>query len=472
MNGMNSKKTLMCTVLLGAFFTLVCACAQARKIQTDVPALRDVFAGDFAIGCILSYKHIGFPSDPKVPGQSAVAAPAGGDLVKFTMSSMSPGNNMKPMYTVDVAASAAACAAASGAARDFAETHPVVRFNGDIIAQLNWAKRNGFTFRGHVLVWHNQTPTELFRTGYRADGDYVSRDVMAKRLDGYIGEVVRLLHAGWPGLLSAMDVVNEVVTDEGGAVRTTGNEWYAVFRDDSYVANAFEIARKYTVQFGETQMKLYYNDYNTSSPVKADGIVRLCGPIFRAGYLDGIGMQEHDTLTSPSAEEWIKSYDKFFPICSEMAVTELDVSTLSGTNTPSAGVLVTQANQYAALFKCFIERSRGSGRGKIVSVTKDGLNDEFTFVTNQSSSLWDADYRCKPAFFAVVETAEKYRELADLIAQTEKTDQGSYPAAKKASIASALKSAKDALARNYSFTKSAPEGLGAAIDLVKSAVRP
>ena len=151
--------------------------------------------------------------------------------------------------------------------------------------------------------------------------------------------------------------------------------------------------------YGETQMKLYYNDYNTHVAAKANGIVRLCGPIFRAGFLDGIGMQDHDQLTSPTAAEWIATYSKFDTICTEMSVTELDVAT--GLASPPDSILQKQANQYGQLFKCFVERSYFSGRGKVISVSKDGLNDASTFVTNQATSLWDGQNKCKPAFFAV-----------------------------------------------------------------------
>ncbi|MDH7604115.1 MAG: endo-1,4-beta-xylanase, partial [Melioribacter sp.] len=127
--------------------------AQSDTIETNVPALKNVFAKDFYIGCLLSYRHIGFPADPYVPGQSSVVAPNGGYLIKYHMNSMSPGNNMKPQYTVDISASASAYLAATD--KDYADTHPIVKFNGDIIAQLNWAKRQGFTFRGHTLIWHS-----------------------------------------------------------------------------------------------------------------------------------------------------------------------------------------------------------------------------------------------------------------------------------------------------------------------------
>ncbi len=36
---------------------------------------------------------------------------------------------------------------------------------------------------------------------------------MTARMENYIKEVIRIIHEGWPGLLTAFDVVNEAVTD-------------------------------------------------------------------------------------------------------------------------------------------------------------------------------------------------------------------------------------------------------------------
>jgi endo-1,4-beta-xylanase len=445
------------------------AYAQTDTIQTNVPALKNAYARDFNIGCLLSYRNIGFPTDPHVTGQSAVITPNGGYLVKFHMNSMSPGNNMKPQYTVDIASSAAAYAAASSAAdQDSVDTHPIVKFNGDLIAQLNWAQRQGFTFRGHTLVWHSQTPATFFTSGYVSSGARLTKEKMARRLDNYIHEVIRLIHEGWPGLLSAMDVVNEAIDDNTGAVRTSGNEWYSTFGDSTYVMTAFQLARQYTTQYGETQMKLYYNDYNTSSAKKADGIVRLLTPIFEAGYLDGIGMQEHDAISSPTAAAWISSYEKFFPICTEMAVTELDVTT--GSAAPSSAVLTQQANQYGQLFKCFVERSYRSGRGKIISVSKDGLNDQYTFKTNQASSLWDAGNQCKPAFYAAASVGLNYDMLDSLIAYSDTLQENEYTAASWSGFSAALSAAKGAMTMNYSASVSAADRIGAAKDSLAAAI--
>ncbi len=458
-------------VLLIALLAILAvqAYAQTDTVQTDVPVLKDVYANDFNIGCLLSYRNIGFATDPYVTGQSAVITPNGGYLIKFHMNSMSPGNNMKPQYTVDIAASAAAYAAASSiAAQDSIDTHPVVKFNGDMIAQLNWAQRQGFTFRGHTLVWHSQTPAEFFLSGYTSTGSRLSKAVMTQRMDFYFHEIFRLIHQGWPGLLSAVDVVNEAIDDNTGAVRRSGNDWYTTFGDTTYVMTAFQMARQYTAQYGETQIKLYYNDYNTNNAKKADGIVALLTPIFQAGYLDGIGMQEHDAISSPTAAAWIASYDKFYPICTEMAVTELDVTT--GSAAPTSAVLAQQANQYGQLFKCFVERSYKSGRGKIISVSKDGLNDQYTFKTNQASSLWDTHNQCKPAFYAAVAVGLNYDALDSLIACADTLQENRFTAESWSRFTAALGMAKTVIAQNYSASVSAADGLSAANDSLAVAI--
>jgi GH35 family endo-1,4-beta-xylanase len=463
-------ETAMRWILLLGFSTCYVSqvSAQSDTIQTNVPALKNVYAHDFTIGCLLSYRNIGLPDDPPVPGQSPVVTPNGGYLIKFHMNCMSPGNNMKPQYTVDIAASAAAYSAATSSPdKDSIDTHPVVRFNGDLIAQLNWAQRQGFTFRGHTLVWHNQTPATFFLSGYTTGGARLSKQKMTDRMENYIKEIIRLVHGRWPGMLSAIDVVNEAVNDNG-TFRTSGNDWYTTFGDSTYVMKAFQFARQYTVQYGEPQIKLYYNDYNTEFPAKADEIVRLCTPIYQAGYLDGIGMQEHNNNSTPTAQTFIASYNKFFPICSEMAVTELDVATGSGS--PSAAVLATQADQYGMLFKCFVERSYRSGRGKIINVSKDGLNDAYTFQANQSSSLWDALNKCKPSFFAVADVGMNYNSLDSLIAHGDSLQQDDYTPSSWSVFAAALASGKNVRSQNFSNATSADTALGLARDALRNAI--
>lgn len=441
------------------------AYAGIDTIQTNVPALKDVYARDFTIGCLLSYPHIGFPSDTPVPGQSSIIDSNGGYLIRYHMNCMSPGNNMKAVATIRIDSSAIAYnAAPPGPERDSVNVHPVVRFNPNLQAQLNWARRQGFTFHGHTLVWHSQTPSEFFCTGYSSSNPRVTKAVMTERMKNYIGEVIRLLHEGWPGLVSAIDVVNEAINDDG--TFNIGSEWYVTFGDSTFIMKAFEFARVYATLYGENQIKLYYNDYNTYKEAKADGIVRLLTPIFQAQYLDGIGMQEHDAISTPSAAQWKAAYDKYDAICTEMSVTELDVK--PDEEAPSPATLAAQANQYAALFKCFVERSYRSGRGKIINVSKDGLNDRYAF--KQNASLWDAQCQCKPAFYAAVNTGFNYYALDSLISFADTLKENHYTPESWAHFVAALMFAKNAKVRDYSATVSADSALGSAIDTLQAAI--
>lgn len=378
---------LSCLLVLIGFFN---SCSTAsRPTQTKEPALKDVFKDHFSIGCLLSYAHV-------APGTE------GDKLIGQHMNTMSPGNNMKPDYILNIAAAERAYNSAKVEDREKANRTAIVSFPQNLIDQLNWAKDNNFGFRGHTLVWHSQTPTAFFREGWSKDGDFVSPEIMDARLNSYIGEVMRLIHKDWPDMFIAMDVVNEAIDDGSAAVRTTKNDWYTVYKNASYIEKAFEYTKYWREYYGEAQIILYYNDYNTHNSRKADGIVKLLKPLYEKELLEGIGLQEHNSLYSPSKEAWIASYNKFAKICNEISITELDVSTGANTNWPSEAILKKQAEQYKMLFTLYKERSLGSGNGKIANVSKDGLNDEYTFKKNQSSSLWDENFEPKPAFWAIV----------------------------------------------------------------------
>src|ERR1039458_8222764 len=122
------------------------------------------------------------------------------------------------------------------------------------------------------------------------------------------------------------------------------------------------------------------------------------------------------------------------------------------------------------LFKCFVERSFKSGRGKIVSVSKDGLNDANTFKTGQSSSLWDANDQCKPSFFAVADVGINYNALDSVISSVTLLRWKDYTTGSWAVFSAAFASAKSARAQNYSASVSADTALGVANNNLKAAI--
>ena len=68
--------------------------------------------------------------------------------------------------------------------------------------------------RGHVLVWHSQTPDWFFREKYDSQGAYVGKEKMLKRLENYIQKVLEHydgVNSPYRGIIYAWDVVNEQI---------------------------------------------------------------------------------------------------------------------------------------------------------------------------------------------------------------------------------------------------------------------
>ena len=182
-----------------------------------------------------------------------------------------------------------------------ADGMPVMNYqNADSIAKF--AQENGIGIRGHVLVWDAYMPDWFFRKGYSRSGDFVDSEIMKKRLEYYISEVVTHFEKNYPGVVYCWDVVNEAVADglneckagDARRVRTTRsgttNYFYDIIGPD-YVELSFKYAKN-TVNKVNPKIKLFYNDYNTFYGEKRNAISNLIKSINKNEKLcDGIGMQ-------------------------------------------------------------------------------------------------------------------------------------------------------------------------------------
>ena len=131
----------------------------------------------------------------------------------------------------------------------------VVDFNKEVLTILEFARENGFSMRGHTLVWYSQTPEWLFHEGFENSGDFVDRDEMLKRMEDLIsGTFAKLEELGYIDLFYAYDVVNEAWMEDG---TMRENHWLDIIGDD-YAGN---IAYKYAGGLYKYSVKDWLNDH-------------------------------------------------------------------------------------------------------------------------------------------------------------------------------------------------------------------
>ena len=248
---------------------------------------------------------------------------------------------------------------------------------------LDFAKANGLEVRGHALVYAAQTSDWFFREGYTDDGDYVDADTMDARLQSYIEQVVTFVDTNYPGVVTAWDVVNEAFDDDGSFKE---NGWTETLGED-YVAKAFEYARE------ATDSKLFYNDYNLELAAKQDAIMNNL--VYMDVDFDGVGMQEHVTLTYPTINAIQNAIEFFATEIGEVQITELDVQ-IEANETEEA-----QAERYAALFNLFKDNSSA-----LTNVTVWGINDGNSWRSDKRPLLFYDDLTPKPAFQSVLDAAK------------------------------------------------------------------
>jgi endo-1,4-beta-xylanase len=278
--------------------------------------------------------------------------------------------------------------------------------------------------RGHVLLWHSQTPSWFFKENYSNDGSYVSKEVMLSRMDYYFKNVIEHFDgpdSKYKGIIYAWDVVNEQI-DNGGIRRSDGgsgiSNWYQVFQGDNlYIKEAFRLAKKYVPD----NVKLFYNDYGETDSVKADAICKLIQEIkaYPETRIDGMGMQGHYNMVSPSVDVFEKAVRAYAAVVDEIQITELDLQSSTdydGTN-PSAEY-TKQAYRYKTIFDKIYQLDQEEGID-ITSVTMWGTHDGASWLQSSSSVgggangvrkqcplLFDDDYQAKPAYYGIVDPSQ------------------------------------------------------------------
>jgi endo-1,4-beta-xylanase len=257
-----------------------------------------------------------------------------------------------------------------------------------------FAESHKMLVRGHTLVWHRQVPAWL--TARVQPPNQLAPAELAEILHKHIQTVV----SHYAGRVYAWDVVNEAFNDDGTMRETI---WYDLpgighaGQGTRYIEQALRWARA-----ADKHAKLFYNDYDSEriNP-KSDAIYAMAADFKKRSVpLDGIGFQVHADLAfdNPATlASFRKNLKRFAALGLEIQFTEIDIR-LKDSSTAS---LQAQAHLYSEITKSCLELSACK------AIQTWGFTDKHSWIPGFHPGmgwalLWDADYKKKPAYTAVM----------------------------------------------------------------------
>ena len=315
------------------------------------------------------------------------------EITKHNFNSVTAENEAKPDSTLDQAA-----------CQELAKTdETAVAISTKSFEKIyDWCEANHIKVRHHTFVWHQQTPSWFFNKGYQSNGQQVSRDVMIGRLNNFLKTTIETLDERWPGLVYALDVVNEAIVEVN---QMRGGNWMDTIGDD-YIYQAFLAANQYKKDYQE----VYYNDYAFDQK-KWGGIERcqwacdeLLKKVIDEELIDGIGIQAH--IEEPAYADAVIEDAKI--ICKagiKCQITELDIN-ISGN---SEEAFNDQKDLYKKIVKAVLE-GNDNGTMDVNAIIVWGITDDTSWHRSNYPLMFDSNYAKKPAYYGFLEALEEFEE--------------------------------------------------------------
>ena len=302
---------------------------------------------------------------------------------------------------------------------------------------LKWNEENPdkqIKIRGHVLVWHSQTPEWFFHEDYDKNKPYVSATEMDRRQEWYIKTVLEHFtgeDSKYKDMFYGWDVVNEAISDGTGSWRSdnenpneplsddrhgSNSSWWHVYQSEAYIINAFKYANKYA----PADLELYYNDYNECVGKKKYGIMKLLeavkaqeGAPGEGTRISAMGMQGHYSMDDPTAVDIQSAIRQYSEIVGRVQLTEIDVrasADYDGSEAAKPAEYEKLTNRYKVIWYSV---KNANADGQIVDgITFWGTVDHYSWLQSRSNVgggsttglpqcplLFDEHYEPKPCFY-------------------------------------------------------------------------
>ena len=323
---------------------------------------------------------------------------------------------------------------------------PVLNYT-NIDKLLKYAKENGIRVRYHGLLWHEQMSNWFFRKDYNGNNAYVTPEIMDKRIEYYITNVMEYVYNEkypYRDVIYCWDVLNEYHHMTECICRIRGTEspldpedldpkdkgeqvkcFYevykgAIFEDPTdpahspvktnpeYVKKAFKTAYEILEKYNLTEsVELVYNDYDTNVEAVRNTALGVTSYINSKDELnpDGkkycttIGMQCHDRLLPKwSIESHKATMDAFREAGMNFQVTEMDLQRKDKTE-------AEQLKYWSDFVTLIIDQVKQGAT--VTGFTWWGLYDSKSWIGTAGSPLLcgTSVKDKKPAYYTVIDTA-------------------------------------------------------------------
>jgi GH35 family endo-1,4-beta-xylanase len=273
---------------------------------------------------------------------------------------------------------------------------------------------NGLSVFGHTLVWHSQQNVTYLNGLIAAAAPTQAATVIDNEMKRYITTSI----TRYAGKINAWDVVNEVISDAYGVMRSDVNTTVtsananSIFlygkylgvkhNQDNYVLKAFQYAK-----LANPSVLRFINDYNLEySRVKTDSLVALVNFINKngSGLVDGIGTQMHISVNS-NKDNIDYSFKALAATGLKIKISEMDVAlntSRSGSYVADANALAAQAAMYKYVVQSYIANVPASQR---YGLTVWGVADTDSWINTVANPdaplLFDKNYTKKAAFVGI-----------------------------------------------------------------------
>jgi endo-1,4-beta-xylanase len=247
------------------------------------------------------------------------------------------------------------------------------------------ARRSRMQVRGHTLVWHVQNPPWL------ADA-LPSRRRAVALLRAHIRRVARHFRHD----VVQWDVVNEPLAPSDGTLRDS--PWLRAIGPD-YIELAFRFAHR-----AAPRARLYLNEFGLEvAGPKLEGMLALVADLKSRGVpIDGVGFQSHVLCLFGCRDVFAElqtGLARMAALDVDVAITELDVALVEPVTDDA---LAEQADTYAAAVDACLAVPRCR------TLVLWGFTDRHSWISDLLPGLgaalpFDADYRPKPAYWALHE---------------------------------------------------------------------